>query len=56
MYFRILHIPMKTKIYANLLTRLYNKSKKEESMKNFIEEILNDLLNEMNKEISEGKN
>jgi len=47
---------MKTKIYANLLARLYSRNKKDESIKNFIEEILNELGDEMNREISEGKN
>jgi hypothetical protein len=46
---------MKTKIYANLLARLYSRNKKDESIKNFIEEILNEIGEEMNKEISEGK-
>jgi hypothetical protein len=45
---------MKTRIYANLLSKIYSKSNEEETMKKFITEILNDLPQQLAIEINES--
>lgn len=56
--FRILYIPLKTSIYANLLKRIYLKQERSESIRNFIKEIIDEVCEFMNNGIRtklEGK-
>ncbi len=56
--FRIIYIPLKTPIYANLLKRIYLKQDRSESIRNFIKEIIDEVCEFMNNGIRtklEGK-